>query len=174
MLINITNSIRWHKILPRITQKQNTPILFLATRVPGWPIKIAFLLGLQVLTSGSSLLSSLVVGVGIMQHAVTHYRWQKERKKLWILRNGDGGDMLHDQRQRQLLRTCPIIFRRYDTSLTSKSRRRWPGNPNGRSQLTLCRQLHSWRRQWLTTASRNRSKGTLLTSNTSSAMTKQP
>ena len=49
------------------------------------------------------------------------------------LRNEDVGDMLHDQRQLSLPRT--VIFRRYDTSPTSKSRRRWPGNPNGRSKF---------------------------------------
>ena len=71
--------------------------------------------------------------------------------QLW---NGDGGDMLRDQRQWQLSRTRTIIFRRYDTSPTSKYRRRWPGNPNGwskvrnlrlfmlaRSQLKLHRRL---------------------------------
>ena len=70
--------------------------------------------------------------------------------------------MLHDQRQWQLSRNRTVIFRRYDTSPTSNSRRRWPGNPNGRSnvrnlrlfmlarsQLMLRggwqRQLHGWR-----------------------------
>ena len=55
------------------------------------------------------------------------------------LQNGDGGDMLHDRRQRQLSRTRTVIFLRYDTLPTSKSRRRWPGNPNGRSKFhNLC------------------------------------
>ena len=66
--------------------------------------------------------------------------------------------MLYDWQQRQLSRTRTIIFRRYDTLPTSKSRR-WPGNPNGRpkfrnlrlftlarSQLTLRRRVHGWRR----------------------------
>ena len=48
-------------------------------------------------------------------------------------RNGDGGDMVHDQRQ--LSRTRTVIFRRYDTSPKSKSHRRWPGNPNGQSKV---------------------------------------
>ena len=63
--------------------------------------------------------------------------------------------LLHDQQQ--LSRTHTVIFRRYDTSPTSKSHRRWPGNPNSqskvrnlrlftlaRSQLTLSRRLRSW------------------------------
>ena len=36
------------------------------------------------------------------------------------LRNGDDGDMLHNQRQ--FSRTRTVIFRRYDTSSTSNSR----------------------------------------------------
>ena len=57
---------------------------------------------------------------------------------------------------------APSLFdvRRYDTSPTSISRRRWPGNPNGqskvrnlrlfslaRSQLMLCRWLRGWLRR---------------------------
>ena len=81
------------------------------------------------------------------------------------LRNEDGGNMLHDQRQRQLSRTPTVIFRRYDKSSMSKSCRRWPGNPYGRlkvhnlclftlarSQLTL-RQRLTVAALWLTTAS---------------------
>ena len=37
------------------------------------------------------------------------------------LRNGDGGDMLHVWRQRQLSRTLAIVFRRDDTLPTSKN-----------------------------------------------------
>ena len=86
---------------------------------------------------------------------------KKTVKRTWkivdFLRNGEGGDMLHDQRQ--LSRTRTIIFRRSDTSPTSKSRRRWPGNHDGRSkirnlhlfmlvrsQLTLRRWLRGWQR----------------------------
>ena len=67
------------------------------------------------------------------------------------LRNEDGGDMFHDSHRH---------FRWYDTLPTSKSRRRWPDNPNGRSkfrnlrlfmlarsQLTVRRRLRGWR--WL-------------------------
>ena len=74
------------------------------------------------------------------------------------LRNGDGGDMLHDWRHWQLSRNS-TIFRWYDTLPTSKTRWQWPGNPNGRSkfcnlhlftlarsQLMLRRRLHGfWR-----------------------------
>ena len=46
-----------------------------------------------------------------MRDAVTQNRRRKERAKLWIiLRNGDGGDMLHDQWQRQLSQTRTIFF----------------------------------------------------------------
>ena len=67
--------------------------------------------------------------------------------------------MLHDWWQRQLSWTRAVIFRRYDTLLMSNNRRRWPGNPNGRSkfrnlrlftltrsQLTLRWRLSDWRR----------------------------
>ena len=65
--IYIYNSINY-KHNTKITHKQNK-LTFLVTRDPAWPSQIAFLLGLQVLTSGSSLLSPLMVGVGIKQNA---------------------------------------------------------------------------------------------------------
>ena len=37
------------------------------------------------------------------------------------LQNGDGGNMLHDWRQRQLSRSSAIVFRRDDTLPTSKT-----------------------------------------------------
>ena len=76
-------------------------------------------------------------------------------KRTWkivdILRNGDGGDMLHDQRQ--LSRTCTVIFRWYDTSPTLKSRLRWPIHNLplfmlARSQLTLRRRFRGWHRRF--------------------------
>ena len=67
--------------------------------------------------------------------------------------------MLHDWQQRQLSRIRTVIYRWYDMLAMSKSRWRWPGNPNGRSkfcnlrlftlarsQLMLRRWLRSWRR----------------------------
>ena len=79
------------------------------------------------------------------------------------LRNGDGGDMLHDQRQRQLSRTRTVIFRWYDTSPTSKSRRRWPGNPNGRSKVRKNLRLFTLTRLQLTFRRRLRGRQQRLT-----------
>ena len=75
--------------------------MFLATRVRAWPIYIACLLGPQMLTSGSSMLSRLVVGVGIKQNAKCEMLLRKTDVKMNVqncgfsmkLRNGDGGDM---------------------------------------------------------------------------------
>ena len=55
-------------------------------------------------TSGSSLLSHLVVGVGIKQYAKCEMLLRKLDGEMNVnncgfsakLRNGDGGDMLHD------------------------------------------------------------------------------
>ena len=114
-----------------------------------------------------------------MRDAILQNRRRKECAKLWIsakLRNGDSGDMLHDWRQQHLSRIRAIIFRRYDTLPTSKSRRRWPWNPNGPSKFQITFVYVSKiatkapaATPQLTAASGDRSNGTLLTSKTSPA-----
>ena len=47
------------------------------------------------------------------------------------LLNGDGGDMLHDWRQRQLSRTRAIVFEGMTRCRHQKHCRRRPDNPNG-------------------------------------------
>ena len=73
-------------------------------------------------TSGSSLLSRLVVGVGIKQNAKCEMLLRKIDGEMNVqncgfspkLRIEDGGDMLHDWRLLQLSWTRAIVFRRDD------------------------------------------------------------
>ena len=84
------------------------------------------------------LLADLVMGVGIKQNVKCEMLLRKIDSEMNVqncgfsakLRNGDGGDMLHDWRQRQLSRTRALIFRRDDTLSTSK-------NIAGNDQTTL-------------------------------------
>ena len=100
MTITITNRIGQHKIPQRITQKQNT-LTFLTTRVRAW-------LCLPPRAAGVNdwffFLAHLVVGVGIKQNAKCDMLLHKIDGEMNVqncgfsakLRNGDGGDMLHD------------------------------------------------------------------------------
>ena len=122
MAINITNSIGQHKIPQRITQKQNT-LTFLATGSC-----MAHLNCCPRRAAGVNFWFFIAVpfGGGCWYKAKCEMLLRKidSEKNVHFPRNGDGVDMLHDQRQLQLSRTRTAIFRRYDTSPTSKSRRR--------------------------------------------------
>ena len=74
------------------------------------------------------LLAHLVVGVDIKRNAKCMFLRKIDGEMNVLncgfaakLRIGDGGDMLHDCRQRQLSRTRAIMFRRDDTLPTSKT-----------------------------------------------------
>ena len=124
MTINITNRIGHHKIPQRITQKQKT-LTFLTTRVRG-PSRPPRAAGVN---DWFFLLAHPVVDVGIKQNAKCEMLLRKIDGEMNVqncgfsakLRNGNGGDMLHDWRQRQLSQTRAIIFRRDVTLPTSKS-----------------------------------------------------
>ena len=60
---------------------------------------------------------------------VQHFRFS------WKIAKGDGGDMLHDWRQRQLSRTRANVFRRDDTLPTSETLPATTDNPNGPSKF---------------------------------------
>ena len=146
------------------------------------------------------LLAHLVVGVGIKQNAKCKMLLSKIDGEMNVqncrfsakLRNGDGGDMLHYWRQRQLSRTRTIIFRRDDTLPTSKTLPATTSQPNGPSKFRKYRVylpllhlftsarsrllFHGWRQRQL---SRTRTvvfrrDDTLPTSKTSLEMTRQP
>ena len=101
---------------------------------PNGPSKFSkyhvYLPHLRLLTSAQSrLLFRLMVGVGIKQNAKCEMLLRKIDAEMNVqncrfsakLRNGDGGDMLHDCRQRQLSRASAIVFRRCDMLPTSKT-----------------------------------------------------
>ena len=123
MTINITNRIGQHKIPRRITQKQNTLTFLTMAHLNCLPPRAAGV------NDWFFLLAHLVVGVGIKQNVKCEMLLRKIDGEINMqncglstkLRNGDGGDMLHDWRQRQLSQTHAIVFRRDDTSPTSKT-----------------------------------------------------
>ena len=98
-----------------------------------------FLLGLQVSTSVSSLLSRLVVGVGIMQNS----KWCLRKIDCEMnmqncgysakLRNGDECYMADGNSSCQEL--APSFFEQMTCCRCQKHRQRWPGNPNVQSKF---------------------------------------
>ena len=191
--IHIYNSINCKHNTKRTNNKTHWP--FLSHGFLHGPF---FLLGLQMWTSGSSLLSRLVVGVGIKQNAKCEMLLRKIDGQMNVqnygfsakLHHGNGGDMLHDWRQ--LSRTRAIVFQRDDMLPTSEHCQWWPGNPNDPSKfrkyrmyLPLLRLFTSmrspllfrgWRQQQLplTRTVIFRRDDTLPTSKSSLEMTRQP
>ena len=111
-----------------------------------------------------------------MRDDVTQNRQRKGHAKLWIFREIAKWRHASRPTTTAVVTDSHIIFQRYDTSPTSKSHRRWPGNPNGRSKVrnlclfTLARsKLMLWRRLTAADGDRYRSNSTFPTSNTSLA-----
>ena len=102
MTINITNRTGQHKIPQRITQKQNNDLSYhmgsCMAHLSCFPPRAA---GINY---WFFLLAHLVVSVGIKQNAKCEMLLRKIDDEMNVqphgfsakLRNGDGGDMLHD------------------------------------------------------------------------------
>ena len=108
-----------------------------------------------------SLLAHLVVGVDIMQNVKSEMQLHKIDGEMNMqncgfstkLRNGDGGDILHDWWQRQLSWTRTIVFFEAITRCRrQKHCWRRPDNPNGPSKFRKYRVylplLHPFTSAW--------------------------